>query len=110
MAKEASVTPIIRPAPTWVPVETGEPAAVTHSFTFANTYGSIKGSAGGGFDKIVFKALNPVVDILNTNIDTPNCGANYGIRIFDSKDMIELTPINDVVPGTVNLACTNFDN
>jgi hypothetical protein len=112
VAMEQVVVPVPMPAENWGTRLTGAPYAVTYSFTMNPVYGAIK-PAATSFDKIVMKFNKPVIDILN---DQALAGrqlacAGYTIKIFDSKDIIELTP---TAPGgipagsAVNLAFTNF--
>lgn len=112
VAQEVFVTPKPRPMLTWVPNTTGAPSAVTFTFTMDPTYGAVKSSTTS-FDRIVIKVDKPILDILN---DQALAGKvlvcpGYNIKIFDSKDMIELSTTTGIAAGsTVSISCTNFLN
>ena len=72
--------------------------------------GAIK-PAASSFDRIVIKVDQPVLDILNDQAILAKrltCGT-YGIKIFDSKDIIELSSPTGIAAGSsVAISCTNF--
>jgi hypothetical protein len=112
VAMEQIVTPVPLPAENWGTRLTGAPYPVTYSFTMNPAYGPIK-PAATSFDKIVMKFSKAEIDILNDQALVGRVLAcpGYTIKIFDNKDLIELTPtaVGGIPAGsTVNLAFTNF--
>ena len=112
VAQEILVVPQYLPVRTFSDNRSGSPCSVTFSFTMNPAYGPLKSSTTS-FDRIVLKVDKAILDILN---DQAVAGKvltcpGYAIKIFDSKDIIELSTTAGIAAGsTVNIACTNFLN
>jgi hypothetical protein len=112
VAQEIIVVPTPMPALTWSDNRSGAPCSVNFAFTMNPAYGDLKSSLTS-FDRIVITVDKPVLDILNDQAvgALQLACAGYSIKIFDSKDIIELSTTVGITAGSaVNIACTNYFN